>query len=232
MTKTTGINYVNIETQASRTLDELISQVSADVELARARYMRCNDRATNDPNISYSDVSHLEELRQQYLFHQSKLDELLALKPVKEKIESYKHELVEWFDNLNKQKSEAELVAKWEKDIGNYKSRTGWPTIKQDSSYDDWHAAALRFVESDSIEDYNKMLASVRLTHPVPNLWKEAEPIVVGNDSRRSVDPVWMRTESQGVVLTMDDVWRWARVWLLVVVVVCIGFIVIVGALT
>jgi hypothetical protein len=102
-----------------------------------------------------------------------------------------KHELIEWNERVVHSRT-PEYYRNRLKDS---------KTVSREPTYDDWHAAALRFVHSDSIEDYNEMLSLVRLTHPHPNLWNESETIVTSNESERTK------------ALTLVDVWYATRKW-------------------
>jgi hypothetical protein len=49
--------------------------------------------------------------------------------------------------------------------------------VPQNPTEADWRRVALRYAETGSKEDYKLMLTMVRLDHPVPNLWREPEPV-------------------------------------------------------
>ena len=121
------------------------------------------------------------------------------------KIETEKHELLEWLE-----KTKAARLAAEERSTQTTSSRGRDPItgLIHSPAYGDWHRAALRFVKSNSIEDYNEMLNLVRLEHPLPNLWNETEANQISNESQPAK------------ALTLADIWygsRWWVAWLTVV---------------
>jgi hypothetical protein len=58
---------------------------------------------------------------------------------------------------------------------------------------EDWRRVALRYAETGSKEYYKLMLSMVRLDHPVPNLWREPEPVktITKTSKPRTLESLW-----------------------------------------
>jgi len=94
----------------------------------------------------------------------------------------------------------------------------------------DWQRAALRYVETGSKEHYGLMLNMVRLDHPVPNLWAEANLAKTSSKTTasRSLAGFWTSHKA----LTLAEIWHDIRWYVLVLTIWAIIIVVAINQVT
>lgn len=178
-------------------IDNLVLDYGHYSEKRRKAILRCN-------------TEYVADLDARMRLTREKLDSVMQVQQY-ERGRGGEHELVRWGDAGYFPGVEQEPAY-----------RPAWVTDAQEPEYivpleptaADWRRAASRYVETGSKEDYDLMLTMVRLDHPVPNLWAEANIAKTTSKTPEFLPlaELWTTPKS----LTLGDLWRGIRWYLLI----------------